>query len=406
MSPKHLTLVCNAHLDPVWLWEWEEGLAETLSTFRTAAQLCEEFEEFVFNHNETLLYQWVETYEPELFSKIQRLVKNKKWHVMGGWFLQPDCNLPSGESLVRHILVGKSYFRKKFGVEPQTAVNLDSFGHSRCLVQILKKSSHTSYLFCRPDAQWLNLPADDFVWVGYDGSEILTHRAGAHYNSKRGEAREKTEKWMAENGRREDGLLLWGIGNHGGGPSREDLRQLRELIHARTDWHIQHGIPEDYLERLAQRVHKLPRHTNDINPWAVGCYTTMALVKQKHRRLENTYYTTEKMVTQASLQRRLDYPKEELHEALEDLLFCEFHDILPGSSIQEVETYALQRMDHGLEILSRLKARAFFALLDGQPPAKDGELPIFVYNPHPYPVTETIVCELQPPEPNRDPNSF
>jgi len=90
-------LVCNAHLDPVWQWEWEEGACEALSTFRTAADLCEESESFVFNHNEAILYKWIEQYEPELFNRIRRLVKAGKWHIMGGWYLQPDCNMPSGE---------------------------------------------------------------------------------------------------------------------------------------------------------------------------------------------------------------------------------------------------------------------------------------------------------------------
>ncbi|MFH1942857.1 MAG: glycoside hydrolase family 38 C-terminal domain-containing protein [bacterium] len=401
-----LILVCNAHLDPVWLWEWEEGLAETLSTFRTAARLCEEFDGFVFCHNESLPYEWTEEHEPDLFKKIQKLVKNGKWHIMGGWFLQPDCNMPSGESFIRQILLGKLYFKEKFSVVPKTAVNFDPFGHSRGLVQILKKSGYDSYLFCRPDAAFLDLPADDFVWVGYDGSEILAHRARHHYNSMMGKARQKVEKWTAENPHQEMGLLLWGIGNHGGGPSREDLTQLRQLIKEETGWCIQHGTPEAYFQALKKRAGQLSRHTKDLNPWAVGCYTSMALVKQKHRLLENAYFLTEKMTAHAALQGLLDYPRESLREALKDLLFCEFHDILPGSSIQEVEAYALQRMDHSLEILSRLKTRAFFTLLSGQPSAAKGEYPVFIYNPHPYPVKEIVVCEFQPPEPNFDPKTF
>ena len=108
MSGRNLFLICNAHLDPVWLWMWQEGLAETLTTFRTAARLCEEFEEFVFCHNEALLYQWVEQYEPDLFRRIQMLVASGQWHIMGGWYLQPDCNLPSGESFVRTGRNGRS----------------------------------------------------------------------------------------------------------------------------------------------------------------------------------------------------------------------------------------------------------------------------------------------------------
>ncbi len=406
MKLKTLHLICNAHLDPVWLWEWEEGAGETLSTFRTAAQLCEEFDEFVFNHNEAALYKWVEMFEPDLFSRIQQLVKKKKWHVLGGWYLQPDCNMPTGESFVRQILLGKSYFKQKFGVEPRTAMNFDPFGHTRGLVQILKKSGYSSYLFCRPDPQHITLPGDDFIWVGYDGSEILAHRARYHYNSERGKARQRVEQWLNENQEKNQGMLLWGIGNHGGGASREDLEQLRELSQEKSEWDVRHGIPEDYFETMSRKEDELPRLAQDLNPWAVGCYTTMALIKQKHRLLENTYYLTEKIVSHASLQGLMDYPTEELRQSLEDLLFCEFHDILPGSSIAEVETFALRRMDHALEILSRLKARAFFALAKGEKKAEEGEFPVFVYNPHPYPVKETISCEFQPQEPNFNPKTF
>jgi alpha-mannosidase len=410
MMTKQLILVCNSHIDPVWLWEWEEGLAETLSTFRIAARFCEEFDGFVFNHNESILYRWVEEYEPELFVKIQELVKKGKWHIMGGWYLQPDCNLPSGESFVRQILAGKHYFNEKFAVEPLTAINLDPFGHTRGLVQILKKSGYSSYLFCRPHEKDLHLPGnrDDFVWVGYDGSEILTHRASDHYNSFMGKAGERVTQWLKANRDRQSntGLLLWGIGNHGGGPSKKDLEQIRLIIMEEKHWHIRHGNPEDYFASLEKERHSLERHQGDLNPWAVGCYTSMALVKQKHRLLENRYFSTEKMLANTALQGLMDYPREKLREALEDLLFCEFHDILPGSAISAVEAYALQRMNHGLEILDRLKSKAFFALLSGHKPADEGEFPIFIYNPHPHDMEEIVECEFQPQEPNFNPEVF
>ena len=109
---KKLFIVCNAHLDPVWLWDWQEGAIAALATFRTAADICEEYDGFVFCHNEALLYEWVEEYEPELFCRIQKLVAAGKWYIIGGWYLQPDCNLPSGESILRQIKTGLQYFKK------------------------------------------------------------------------------------------------------------------------------------------------------------------------------------------------------------------------------------------------------------------------------------------------------
>lgn len=391
---KKIHLLCNAHLDPVWQWEWEEGAAAAVSTFRASAMFCEEFDGFVFNHNEALLYQWIEEYEPELFTKIQKLVGLGKWHIIGGWYLQPDCNMPSGESFVRQILTGKKYFKEKFGVEPATAVNFDSFGHTRGLVQILKKSGYHSYVFMRPEKESLPLPDQDFTWVGYDGSEVAAHRLDIDYNSRLGEADLKIIHWMNADTTKKLSLLPWGVGNHGGGPSREDLRKIAELMKATEEFEIVHSTPEQFFSDLKESGTCLSRVGKGLNPRFVGCYTSQIRIKQKHRQLENQLYLTEKMLSAASVQGLLEYPRSELNEAIKDLLTGEFHDILPGSSVQTVEESSLNIMSHGLEIVSRLKARAFFALASGQKTALEGEYPILIYNPHPYKVSGIFECEF------------
>ncbi|HNT36080.1 MAG TPA: alpha-mannosidase, partial [bacterium] len=388
-------LVCNAHLDPIWLWEWEEGAAEAISTFRTAADFCDEYNGFVFNHNEVVLYKWVAEYEPTLFKRIQKLVKQGKWHIIGGWYVQPDCNMPSGESFARQGLVGKRYFKKHFGVDVKTAINFDPFGHTRGLAQILKKSGFDAYLFCRPGQNDCPLPDDDFVWAGYDGTEILAHRSSLFYGNNLGGARSKVEAWLKQNPEKPIGMVLWGVGDHGGGASRLDLAQLNALIDETPDWEIRHSNPDVYFAELAKKQHLLPRHGKDINPWAVGCYTSIIRIKQKHRLLENELYAVEKMAANAWMQGLMEYPQDDLNQALEDLLLCEFHDVLPGSCIQPAEEAAIRILDHGLEILARLKARAFFALSSGQPKPPDGQIPVFVYNPHPYKVKQMVECEFQ-----------
>ncbi|WP_217596776.1 alpha-mannosidase [Cohnella sp. GbtcB17] len=391
---KKLHLISNAHLDPVWQWEWEEGAAAAVSTFRAAASFCREYDGYVFNHNEALLYKWIEEYEPSLFAEIQRLVQLGKWHIMGGWYLQPDCNMPSGESLVRQILLGKQYFMEKFGQAPTTAINFDSFGHSRGLVQIMRKSGFDAYLFMRPELK-LAGPADDFVWVGFDGSEVLAHQISDGYNTLLGQAHKKIAKWLekyADDGEDRPRLLLWGVGNHGGGPSRLDLDRIAEMMRS-AGTEIVHSTPEAYFAELREAA-DLPRHADDLNPRFVGCYTSMIRIKQKHRQLESQLFMTEKMLATAAMQGLLAYPARELGEAFHDLMVAEFHDILPGSSIQPAEEASLRLMDHGLEIASRLRARAFFALSAGQPQAAAGEYPILVYNPHPYPVRGIFACEF------------
>ena len=391
---KKIHLVCNAHLDPVWLWRWEEGLGEALSTFRIAAEFCENYDGFIFNHNEALLYEWIEEYDPTLFNRIQALVNAGKWHIMGGWYVQPDCNMPSGESFTRQILYGKRYFMEKFGVEPKTAINFDPFGHTRGLVQIMAKSGFDSYIFCRPDISLKDLPGEDFTWVGTDGSEVTGHRSYRFYLSQKGKAVNKIKEFLEKYPDKAPAMVLWGIGNHGGGPSREDLEAIQQLREETDDYEIIHSTPEDYFEELRESGVELRKFEESINPFAVGCYTSQIRIKQKHIELENELYSAEKMMSAASAAGLMKYDAGAAREALKDLMFCEFHDILPGSSIQLAEEDALRTMDHGLEIASRLKAKAFFMLMKGQEKSPDRTLPIFVYNPHPWTVDGIFECEF------------
>lgn len=388
-------MICNAHLDPVWLWQRTEGMAEALSTFRIAADFCEEFDGFVFNHNESVLYEWVEENEPELFERIQRLVRQGKWRIMGGWYLQPDCVMPGGESIIRQIETGLGYFREKFGVRPYTAINFDPFGHSRGLVQILKKSGYESYVFMRP---WDAGPEHDFIWKGFDGSEITVHKLMCGYNSFKGKIGKKIEDILArEYG---DGInaMFWGIGNHGGGPSREDLITVNEFMKNNPDKGLVHSWCENYFERIDKS--KLEVFDKSLNYTMVGCYTSMVRIKQAHRRLENELALCEKMLALSGV----SYDEKELERAEKALLFCEFHDILPGSAIRGAEEDSLRLMHAGSETADKYKAKAFFSLCRGQKKAEQGEIPVMVFNPHPYKITQDIEVEFQLSDQNRNYN--
>lgn len=403
---KNLHLICNAHIDPVWLWEISEGVAETLSTFRVAADFCEEYDGFVFCHNEAMLYEWVEKNDPALFKRIQKLVSAKKWHIMGGWYLQPDCNLPSGESFVRQILHGRYYFMEKFGVEPKTAINFDAFGHSRGLVAIMKKSGFDSYIFCRPEPDMLSLPAEDFNWVGFDGSKIACHRAYNSYESHRGEADQKIKGYMEKTRGKKVGIVLWGIGDHGGGPSRIDYEKIKELGESEKEFELIHSTPEAYFEELKNAGDPLPDYSGILNPRYTGCYTTMSRIKMLHRKLENELYMTEKMAAHAALAGLSEYPAEKIEAATKDLLMLEFHDILPGSAIAPVEKYSTALAGHGLTELNDIKISTFLALCRDKKKAEDGTIPVFVYNPHPFEVEKTVEVEYQLADQNKNASLF
>lgn len=398
---KNLHLICNAHIDPLWQWEAEEGVGAVLSTFRAAADYCEEFDGFVFNHNEAVAYAWVENYEPGLFARIQRLVCQGKWHIMGSWYLQPDCNMPCGESLVRQIEAGNRYFQEKFHVSNRVAVNFDSFGHSRGLVQILARAGYLGYICCRPYAHEMELPARECVWKGFCGSSVMLHRSDS-YNQGMGRAAEKIEGYLEQYGNEQDvGLVLWGVGNHGGGPSRLDLRRIEEL-REKYPVSILHSTPEAYFKELEQERENLYVWERDLNPAMPGCYTSQVRIKQAHRRLENELFLVEKMCVQAELEAGMAYPHERLKEAQEKLLLAQFHDVLPGSSIRKVEEQGLEILSHGLDLLREIKTQAFFSLCREQRAAGEGEYPVFIYNPHPFAVTDVFEVEFMLADQNYD----
>ncbi len=369
-------LLCNAHLDPAWLWRWNEGAAEAISTFRVAADFCEQYDGFIFNHNEALLYEWVEEHEPELFARIQRLVKEGKWKIMGGWYLQPDCVMTSGESLLEQIELGHEYFKEKFGVIPTTAINFDPFGHSRGLVQILKHKGYDSYIFMRPNDTFLG----DFFWEGVDGSRVLAHGIYGGYASYTGKAVQKIKEYR-EYETKDIGLCLWGVGNHGGGPSKADYKEISEY-RKNADIEIIDSTAENYMLQVDRS--KLRVLDQSLIPCMVGCYTSMVRIKQANRRLENKLAETQKIMSYADIISDFEFDMEELKKIKKALAFCQFHDILPGSGIRAVEEDSLKTLGYGEEIADKLYTKAFFKLCEGQKKAKDGEIPILVFNPHPY----------------------
>lgn len=382
---KEIYLLCNAHLDPVWMWQTGEGMAEAISTFRVAAGFCEEYDGFIFNHNESLLYEWVEEHEPELFERIKKLVKAGKWHIMGGWYIQPDCVMLSGEDFLRQIETGNKYFVEKFGVRTTTAVNVDPFGHTRGLVQILKKCGYDSYLFMRPNNF---VPEQNFIWKGYDGSEIIGHNFLGGYNTLKGKAADKIDDIAQKADEESKSLVLWGIGDHGGGPSRADLEKIAEYIKSHPEYSIKHSFCEEYFSKVdPSKLRTLPE---SIVHCMVGCYTSMVRIKQAHRKLESELSLCEKMLAVSGV----EYDEKRLEEAEKALLFNEFHDILPGSCIKKAEEDALRLMGYGGEIVNRYCMKAFFRLCEGQPEGKAGEIPVLVFNPHPYEMEQEIGVEF------------
>ncbi len=393
---KKLHMICNAHLDPIWQWNWDEGACTVLSTAQSAVRIAHEYPEAIFCHNEMNFYEIIEENDPALFRQIQELVKEGKWQIIGGWYVQPDCHIPAGESFIRQIEIGRTYFREKFGAAPRTAINFDSFGHSRGLVQILKKEGYDSYIVCRPCDFERTFPNDLFTWVGYEGSEIKVHRYRGKemYTSPLGKVKQMIDYRYEifeknKDGKNDDvGLLLWGVGNHGGGPSRADMNSIREMQKAGVP--LLHSTPEAYFDDVTPMF----RVEETLGKCFIKCYSSMSRIKRAHAELENRLYLTEKILSVAVREAGMTYDKSLLDEVMRDLSFLAFHDVLCGTVVESGEKSAMQRASHALEILDRLKMQAYLALTRDAKPAMDGEYPVFIFNPNAYDSEEYVEIEV------------
>lgn len=390
---KELHLICNAHLDPVWQWDWNEGAASALATFYSAAELADEYD-YIFCHNEALLYEWIERYDPALFARIKELVEAGKWHIMGGWYCQPDCNVPGGEGFVRQIETGLSYFTEKFGVRPTTAVNFDSFGHTQGLVQILNKTGYDSYIFCRPLVPMMDLPHMFFEWKGFDGSSVKAARFqdDTIYCSMLGRAVEDIKRKMKPWENDDVAFALWGIGNHGGGPSRKDLAEIGEFAKEQlgNGVRIIHSTPEQFFAKA------VPTASVDgaLQPCFVKCYSSVSTLKRRYAQLEDQLLMTEKICARAAIETDFEYDKAAMDEAQRIMAMIQFHDVLSGTSILEGNVSALCKADYALEILDEQFSRAFFKLYDGWTRGAGGEFPFAVFNPHPYEIDGVFDLEM------------
>ncbi len=336
-------LICNAHLDPVWQWRWEEGASEAMATFRTAAEILDEHPALVFCHNEAVLYRWVERLDPALFREIRRLVRAGRWAIGGGWFLQPDCNLPGIESLIRQIEEGRAYFRKKFDSRPRVAYSFDAFGHGGGMPQVLRRAGYEMYVFMRPQAGELELPADLFRWRGVDGTIIPAYRISVGlYHTEYGNIGERLAAGVdlaLKTGR--DVPMFWGIGDHGGGATREDLKIIEARMAEEKRVRIVHSTPDRFWMAVRAAAAKAPIVSGDLQRCFPGCYTSLSRVKRAAS-------ASLSGIVQAESQRAATwwlfgrkFPGEKFASIWRSHLFNDFHDVLPGTCVEPAERDAL-----------------------------------------------------------------
>jgi len=335
-----LHMIGNAHLDPVWLWRWPEGCAEAIGTCWAAVDLLTEHPGFVFTRGEAVVYRWIEELEPALFARVRRLVGEGRWVIVGGWWLQPDCNLPDGEAFIRQALYGKRYFRDRLGVDVTVGYNVDSFGHAGTLPMLLRHTGYDSYVFMRPMDKERTLPGALFDWVAPDGSRVTTFRVPPLYNDWPPIEEKMTlvEALAADAGY--PFMCFYGVGNHGGGPTRADLASIdRARDHGRD---LVFSDPARYFAEVASVPR--PEVRSELQMHAIGCYAAMAPIKVLNRRAEARLAQAEAACALALRHADAPYPHDRLRDLWETLLFNQFHDILCGTSIPRAMRDAVEAL--------------------------------------------------------------
>src|ERR1700712_519279 len=396
---RELFMIGNAHLDPVWLWRWTEGYQEARATLASAADLLDENPDYVFTLDQVVLLEWIQESDPDLFARIRTLVQAGRLEIVGGGWVEPDCNMPSGESFARQGLVAQRFLLEHLGVTATVGCNVDPFGHNVMLPQILSQQGMHSYMFLRPGPHENRLPSTAFWWEAPNGSRVLAYRIAHEYCGPAGDVAYHVEKAVNQlSPDTGDAMVLYGVGNHGGGPTRENLASIAELNRRGTFGRMTLSTPGRYFSHLRAGAAELPVWQGDLQMHAPGCYSANSQIKKLNRSSEQALLAAERYAVLAHHLVGTPYPATELLHAWKQLLFNQFHDILPGSAIEIAFQDAAQQHGEVRSIAGRVTNRSLQTIARNvNIPTAAQTQPILVFNPHPWPLKTEVEVELSLP---------
>jgi alpha-mannosidase len=352
--------------------------------------------EMVFVSSSAQFYQWVADNDPEMLAEIRQRIKEGRWNVVGGWWIEPDMNIPSGEAMVRQGLYGQLTLQRLLGKRATVAFNPDSFGHTGSLPQIIKKQGMENYVFMRPAPHEKTLPANIFWWEGVDGTRVLTYRIMDSYNDG-ADVKKRIDSILKQ----ADGqpvnsfMAFYGVGDHGGGPTKANLRSIEELKVQADAPAIAYSSVDKYFQEIrAGKTDGFPVVKDDLQHHAVGCYTIESAIKKGNCQSEAALVTAEKIAAIGSLAWAAVYPKEKFTSAWHKVLFLQFHDSLAGTSLAVHSDDAKEGYGYALNIAHDA---TYLALqkLEWQIPAEDPASEyIVVFNPHAWEIDAHVSYEL------------
>lgn len=391
----------HSHIDMAWLWRLSHTREKASRTFSTVLHLMRQYPEYRFIHTSPQLYQFLKSDYLEIYENVKEKIRSGEWEITGGMWIEPDTNLPSGESLIRQLLFGKRFMKEEFGVDTKVVWLPDVFGYTWALPQIMKKSGIDYFMTTKISWNQFNrFPYDTFNWRGIDGSEILTHfittpEFGNPSYTYNGEIDPKSIKGIWDQYKQKDVnqelLLAYGWGDGGGGPTKEMLEARRVMKNLPGLPRVTTGKAEPYFERLGKRVEdkELPLWDGELYlEYHRGTYTSQAALKRANRKAEIAYHQAEWLsVLASSLNGTTNDSNEKLREGWERLLLNQFHDVLPGSSIRQVNEDARADYEWVRQIGEDVGKRASASVLDNIQADSDS---VVVFNPSGFERNEII----------------
>ncbi len=411
-----VSAIGHTHIDIAWLWTVEQTREKVLRSFSTVLRLMEQYPDYKFMSSQPILYQFVKEQEPEMYEAIKQRVREGRWEVDGAMWLEADCNLTGGESLVRQIIKGEKFFEEEFGISSKSLWLPDVFGYSAALPQILKRSGIPYFMTTKIAwNQYNQLPNDTFMWKGIDGSEVFVFMPTAcdfdktlGLNVSFTDTRNTTTytgiinpnmalgtfKRFQNRDLTEDTIMLFGFGDGGGGPTKEMLENAERLRYGMPGIpRIEQEFEREFFDRTYEKIARLqdmPKWNGELYfEYHRGTLTSIGKNKRYNRKSEILYTQLETLASMLK-EKGVEYPKEVIERGWEILLLNQFHDIIPGSAIEEVYVQSDKEYE---EILSKGKETLQTIAEQGAKTISTGKQAIVVYNTQGYMRNDVVLVE-------------
>jgi alpha-mannosidase len=387
-------MIGNAHIDAPWLWPWPESMSVVLSTFRSALDRMDEDPDFTFTASSAQFYEWVVQADPKMMDEIRQRVKEGRWDVVGGWWVEPDVNIPNGESLVRQGLYAQEVFQRLFGHPAEIGYNPDAFGHPGTLPQILKLQGMHVFVFMRPLINEKMLPGPLFWWQSPDGSRVLAYRIPIAYGSGSDGVYSRLHE-IIDNypGPLRDLMAFYGAGDHGGGPTKININSIHDIQKQSGAPRLLFSTPSLYFKEVG-KLPNLPTVADELQHVAVGCYTAEADIKKNNRAAEAALPTGEKMAVLGALLVGSNYPAADLAESWKKVLRMQFHDSLAGTALPEHYDVARAAYGYAMEVADQAINLAAQKIAWQIPTTDPNSEYLVVFNPHAWDAKLNVEYDL------------